>query len=107
MKKKTDSELAEAIYLAKKSNHELAAAISVPTRNQAKVNIDKIAKSGKEVLIVPGKVLSLGEIDKKVKVYALRFSAVASEKLKKAGCETKKIIDALHAGEEIKGEILK
>lgn len=108
MKQKTDSELAEAIYLAKKNNLlDLAKAISVSTRKQAKVNLEKIKKSGKDVVIIPGKVLSLGEVDKKIKVYALGFSETASEKLEKSGCEVKKIIDALRAGEKIEGEILK
>ena len=107
MKKKTNPELAEAIYLAKKTNSELASAISVPTRQQAKINLEDIEKSKETTVIVPGKVLSLGEVSKKIKVYALGFSANAKAKLDKAGCETKTIFEALKAGEQIKGKILK
>ena len=108
MKKKTNALLAEAIFLAKKNKlDELASAIAVPTRMQAAVNLDKLNNVKSEIIIVAGKVLSSGDIKKKVKVYALAFSERAEEKLKKAGCETVKILDALRKGEKIKGEIIK
>ncbi|MDP3758526.1 MAG: uL15 family ribosomal protein, partial [Candidatus Daviesbacteria bacterium] len=46
----------------------------------------------KEKVIVPGKVLSQGEINKKIKVIALSFSEKAKEKLKKSGCEFSNIL---------------
>jgi large subunit ribosomal protein L18e len=107
MKKKTDKELAETIFLAKKVNQELASEISKSTRDQASVNVEQIEKAGKDSIIVPGKVLGLGKIDKKVKVYALKFSKSAEEKLSKAGAEFKKICDALKEGDKIQGEILR
>ena len=48
--------------------------------------IDKYAKD-KETIVVPGAVLGNGNITKKVKVAALRFSQSAKEKLLNAGCE--------------------
>ena len=108
MKKKTNPELAKAIYLAKKNNLlDLAKAISVPTRMQSKINITELNKSEKASVIVPGTVLSNGEISKKIKVYALRFTEKAKEKLEKAGCEIYSICDSLEKGEKIEGEILK
>jgi len=108
MKKKTKSNLAEAIYLAKKNNLlELASAISISTRLQAKVNLEDIEKAGKTSVIIPGKVLSKGEVSKKVKVYALGFSESARTKLEKAGAEVKDIFESLKKGEKIEGEILK
>jgi len=108
MKKKTNSELAEAIYLAKKSNLlELAKEISVSTRQQARINIGRINEIKEKVVIVPGKVLSLGEINEKKDVYALGFSKIAEDKLKKAGCRARKILDALRKGEKLNGVILK
>lgn len=107
MKKKTNPALAEAIYLAKKKGLvELAAAISVPTKKQAKINLEYIKKSGAETVIIPGKVLSIGEIDKKTKVYALGFSKLAKEKLESAGCEHKTILQALKENKKISGKIL-
>jgi len=99
--KKTNSELVETIRLAKKNKEWQAVAhiISGSRRNRINLNLDKISKEAKagEAIVVPGKVLSLGEIDKKIKVIALGFSSQAKEKLKKAGCETLTILEAIKA----------
>jgi len=108
MKRKTNTYLARAIYLAKKNNLlELAESISVPSRDQASVNIQKLNESKKDALIVPGKVLGTGEIERKVEVYALGFSESAKQKLKKAGCTFSTILEALESNKKIKGEIVK
>jgi large subunit ribosomal protein L18e len=107
MRKKSNSILAETIFLAKKNKLlPLASALSVPARKQSSVNISRINNAKNEVVIVPGKVLSDGEIEKKVKVYALNFSEKAKEKLKKAGCEYKTLLEALKKGEKLNGEIM-
>lgn len=109
MKRKTNSVLVETLYLAKKINPELASALAVPTRKQAKINIGKLNDSKSDVIFIAGKVLSNGEITKKLKVYALGFSEVAKLKLKKAGCEYDTIINVLKKakkGDKLKGEIL-
>lgn len=110
MRKKTNSALAEAIFLAKKTgNIAIARAIAIPTKMQASVNIGKLNEVKSDLAIIPGKVLSDGEISKKLKVYALGFSGAAEAKLKKAGCETKTILEALKSlkkGEKIKGDII-
>ncbi len=57
-----------------------------PTRQRRIVNLYKIetcAQDG-ETIIVPGKVLSVGELHKKVSVAALTFSAEAEKKIKEA-----------------------
>jgi len=106
--RKTNSYLAEAIFLAKKSgNLELAGEIACPTKKQAKVNVGRFNDVKAETVIIPGKVLSSGNLHKKVKVYALAFSKTAEEKLKKAGCEYHTILNALKKGDKIKGEILR
>lgn len=54
-----------------------------PTRERRVVNIYKIeqcAENG-ETVLVPGKVLSVGELTKKVDVAALNFSADAKQKI--------------------------
>ena len=108
MNKKTSTELAEAIFIAKKNNNlAIAKAISVSTRNQAKINLEDINKAEGDVVIVPGKVLSRGEADKKKTVYALGFSEGATEKLEKAGCKFETIYDALKKDPKINGVILK
>jgi len=108
LKKKTNSVLVETILLAKKSgNLEIASALSAPTKQNASVNLDKISHSKAETIIIPGKVLSGGEITRKAKIYALGCSEKAKEKMKKAGCEYKTILEALNKNEKIKGEIIR
>jgi len=84
-KRKTNPELVETIKKAK-SWREVAAILSGPRRNFVNLNlgeIDNQAKDG-EIIVVPGKVLSQGEITKKTKIIALNFSEKAKEKLEKA-----------------------
>ena len=114
MKRKTKTILEETIFLAKKNNLELASELSVPTRQLAAVNLSKINEAKAEVVLIPGKVLSSGEIEaskgSKKRIYALGFSENAREKLKKSGIEFKTILEALKSlkkGEKLKGEILK
>jgi large subunit ribosomal protein L18e len=105
-KKKTNSVLVETINLAKKNNLlELAKKLTRPTRMQAKINLEELGKEVKdgEKIIIPGKILGNGNIDKKITVIALAFSAGAKEKLKKAGCETKFLIKEIEENKTLKG----
>lgn len=57
--------------------------LNKPSRQRRVVNvykIDKYARPG-ETVIVPGKVLSVGELHKKVNVAAVNFSSGAKEKI--------------------------
>jgi large subunit ribosomal protein L18e len=58
-----------------------------PTRERRAVNLSRINRFTKEneTVIVPGKVLSVGELDHKVTIAAFRFSKVAKDKINKAG----------------------
>ena len=58
-----------------------------PSRTRRKVNIYSInayAKDG-ETVLVPGKVLSEGNLSRKVNVAAFQFSEKAREKINKSG----------------------
>ena len=55
-----------------------------------------------KVLIV-GKILGSGEIDKKISVSALGFSKKAEEKLKKAWCDFKLIKQEIEKNPKLKG----
>src|SRR3989344_2115372 len=57
------------------------------TRQRREVNIRSINKNTKtnDIVIVPGKVLSIGELDHKVTVAAYRFSEAARIKINKKG----------------------
>ena len=91
MKRKLNHELDETIFKAKKNDKwlDVAALLSSPRSKKISVNLDKIDKESKEgdTLIVPGKVLSKGEISKKVRIAALSFSEQAEKKLKAKNCE--------------------
>ena len=64
----------------------IASDLEKPTRQRRKVNIYKIDKYTREgeIAIVPGKVLSLGELNKKITVAAYQFSDAAKNKIEKA-----------------------
>mgnify|MGYP001588451542 FL=1 len=60
-----------------------------PTRIRRKVNlykVEKYLKSG-ETALVPGKLLSLGNLTKKVEISAYQASQQAKEKIKRAGAK--------------------
>src|SRR3989338_7429646 len=72
-------------------------------RRKSAVNIGKIEKHALpgENIVVPGKVVGSGEIEKIVTVYAWKYSKSAREKIKKAGgkcLELGKIFDAKEKG---------
>ncbi|HIJ11986.1 TPA: 50S ribosomal protein L18e [Candidatus Woesearchaeota archaeon] len=64
----------------------VAADLSKPSRQRRNVNvykIEKVARDG-ETVVIPGKVLSSGELKKKVDVAAFSFSAEAKRKIEQA-----------------------
>ncbi len=104
LRRKRNPELVETIIAAKKNEKwkEVASLISTPRRKRKEFNLDEINKfvDGDEILIVPGKVLSMGDIDKKFKIAALSFSEKAKEKLKKRGCEFLTILEEINKNKE-------
>ena len=72
---------------------DLASRISKSIENRPVVNLGRInrfAKKG-EIIIVPGKVLSDGKLDKNLTIAALSFSEEAKRKIKEAKGNLKKI----------------
>lgn len=57
--------------------------INRPSRQRRMVNVYKIEQNAQngETVLVPGKVLSMGELKKKVEVAAIGFSAEAKQKI--------------------------
>ncbi|MCL6500855.1 MAG: 50S ribosomal protein L18e [Candidatus Pacearchaeota archaeon] len=86
---KTNPELANIIkYLLKQPRplwHQVARQLARPRKKTVNVNIEKINRltEDEEVVVVPGKVLSKGELDHKLTIAAFKFSKAAIEKLKK------------------------
>lgn len=91
IKRKTNPELVHTIALAIKSSHWLPIAkiLSGPTRKYSVVNLSEINKnsSAGDTIIIPGKILSKGELTKKIKICALSISSEAKEKLKSTKSE--------------------
>ena len=104
IKIKRNPDLVETIELAKKNNLlELAKELSKPKRLKKIVNLSDLNKLKEKKILVPGKVLSSGYIDKKITIAALEFSETALEKLKKAGCEIKTIKHEIKAHKKLEG----
>jgi len=72
--------------------------LSRPTRKRVVVNLSKINRYAKEgeIVVVPGKVLGSGDLEKKVMIAAFAFSYSALEKIQQSGSE------ALHISELVK-----
>ncbi len=106
LERKTNPELVKTIIEAKKKKNwlEVAAVLSSPRAKRINMNLDKIndeAKEG-EIVVVAGKVLSQGELNKKIKVVALSFSEMAKEKISKAKGETLTILEEIKKNPEAK-----
>ncbi|MFW5846641.1 MAG: 50S ribosomal protein L18e [Nanoarchaeota archaeon] len=110
--RKFNPELVKTINLAKKNPawKNVAEILSGPRQNYAKLNLNQINEKAedKKIIIVPGKVLSMGEINKKIKIASLNFSENSKEKLKKSGCEITTILNEIKSNSEGKNiQILK
>ncbi|MCX6751035.1 MAG: 50S ribosomal protein L18e [Candidatus Pacearchaeota archaeon] len=107
LERKSNSNLMETILTGKKNDSwkEVAGILSGPRRNKVCINLEEINKEAKagEIVVVPGKVLSQGDIDKKVKVVAFSFSEKAKEKLLSAKCEVSYILDEIKSNPSAKG----
>jgi large subunit ribosomal protein L18e len=65
----------------------VAELLAKPTRKRVAVNLSKINRYAREgeVVVVPGKVLGAGRLEKKVTIAAYAFSAEALRKIREAG----------------------
>ncbi|MAH03561.1 50S ribosomal protein L18e [Candidatus Pacearchaeota archaeon] len=106
-KKKTNLKLVETIISAKKNDNwlNIARIISGPSKKRIDINLEKINEETKEgeIIVIPGKVLSDGEITKKLKIIALAFSEKAKEKILKSNSEYSYIIEEIKKNPEAKG----
>ncbi len=75
----------------------IAEDLEKPTRQRRAVNLSRInryAEAG-ETVIVPGKVLSTGNLDRSLTIAAFKFSGQALEKIKKANAKALYIADII------------
>ncbi|MCL5675061.1 MAG: uL15 family ribosomal protein [Candidatus Marsarchaeota archaeon] len=77
---------AEAKYAG--LSKELYRLVSKPKRQRISVNLQKLGRLAgeSENVIVPGKVLGNGSLDKKLNISAIEYSKSALEKLKSRNC---------------------
>lgn len=73
----------------------IADELEAPTKKRAALNLSKIDKMVKqdEIALVPGKVLSMGNLSKKITIAAYTFSSHAQEKIKASGSKAITIYD--------------
>ena len=68
---------------------DLATRLGKPTRNNVDINVEKLDTLAKKfagkTLIVPGKVLSKGELTTKAKIVAVNASTAAKDKINQTG----------------------
>jgi len=104
LRKKTNSELVGAIIKLKKTNPEIAKILAMPRKKWIVINLDLIEKKAKEgdKILVPGKVLSSGNLTKKIKIVAWSASENAAEKIKRAKGEFISIKDEMKKNPELK-----
>lgn len=107
LKRKTNPELVETIIACKKNKNweKVASLLSYPKRKRAKINLEKIEKEAKEgeIVLIPGKVLSNGNLTKKIKVVSLFFSKASEEKLLNSKIDTKTILEEIKLNPHFKG----
>jgi large subunit ribosomal protein L18e len=104
MRQKANPILVNAIVQLKKTNPIVAKILAMPRKKRASLNltqIDKMVKDGEKVF-VPGKVLSSGDITKKVKIIAWNASEKAIEKIKAAKAEFVYLNDEIKTNKELK-----
>lgn len=105
--KKTNPILVAAIFLAGKNPVwiKLSRLLSQSTRKHSSVNLEKIDKqtSMGDTVLVPGKVLSMGEITKKIRICAFGISKEALEKLKKTKSEYSHIFEEIKKNPKAEG----
>ncbi len=82
----------------------IASDLEKPTRKRRKVNIYKINKYTREgeTAIIPGKVLSLGSLNKKITIAAYQFSEAAKEKLKNNAVTIEQLITKNPKGKKLR-----
>lgn len=107
LQKKTNSILVETIIAAKKKKewNPVADILSSPRRKRINLNLEDIEKKTKdgEHVVIPGKVLSQGELNKKIKITAMNFSEKAREKLLKSKIEVSNMLDEIKKNPSAKG----
>jgi len=105
--RKTSPVLVETLSEARKSKewNEVAKLLSGPSRNLQSKNLFEIEKETKEgdTVVVVGKVLSKGELTKKIRLCAFAISKKAAEKAKESKTEVVSILEEIKKNPKAEG----
>ncbi len=107
--KKTNPELVETVKLIRKnsswSSLGIAEHLTSSSRKMPEVNLTKIDTHSEQgdSIIIPGKVLGSGSINKKIKVCAFKFSKEALNKLKDKKCDVLTISEEINKNPKATG----
>ena len=105
--RKTNPAIASALHDALKHPawSNVAKRLSSSTSKYSAVNLFQLDKESEEgdTIIVIGKILSQGELSKKIKLAALSISKTAREKLKASKSEFIKLIDEIKKNPKAEG----
>ncbi len=84
---------------------DIANRLNKTTKQYSEVNVSKLNRNtdDKEQVIVPGKVLGAGRLDKELTVASLSFSEQAKEKIKETGGEPISIEELMEKNPEGSG----
>ncbi len=87
----------------------VAEELSAPARKRTYVNLYKINRYSKagDIIIIPGKVLGVGNLDHPVTVAAWDFSKTAKDKIIKAGGQIMSLWQAVETFKDFKGKSVK
>ena len=105
--RKTNPILLETLMSAKKNKgwKKIADILSSSTKKQSRLNLFEIDAntSAGDTVLIPGKVLSEGEITKKIKICALSASKNAREKIKHSKTEFLTINEEINKNPKCEG----
>ena len=106
--RKTNPELVETLLDCKKAAGkwlDIGKILSGSRRQLPVINLNEINSQTKEgdTVVIAGKVLSLGNIDKKIRIVALGFSESAKEKIKESKGEAASISDDIKKNPKAQG----
>jgi len=102
MKMKKDSLLVKTIIQLKKTNPEVAKELAKPKRRWAAVNLKELSHVDGD-LVIPGKVLSAGDLSAKKRIVAWSFSEKAVEKIKEAKGEAVLLTEEMKKNPQLNG----
>ncbi len=107
LKNKTNPQIKETIRLALKNQNwlPLVKTIASSARKYSSINlndIDEESKAGDTILVI-GKILSSGDITKKIRLCSLGISKPALEKLKKTKSEYSSILNEIEINPKAQG----